>query len=109
MQASGKKSLKFLDTMSILRREEGLLRFWKGAQVIASGCIPAHAAYFTSYELLKQKFHYKNEKYDFITTGIIGALTTFTHDFFITPADVIKQRLQLCNNLNMMDVMRQLK
>ena len=26
-------------------------------------------------------------------------MTTFAHDFFITPSDVIKQRLQLCKNL----------
>jgi len=31
---------------------------------------------------------------------LIGASTTFAHDFFIAPSDVIKQRLQLCKNLN---------
>jgi solute carrier family 25 iron transporter 28/37 len=30
---------------------------------------------------------------------LIGATCTFAHDFFITPSDVIKQRLQLCKNL----------
>jgi len=29
----------------------------------------------------------------------IGAATTFAHDFFIAPSDVIKQRLQLCKSL----------
>lgn len=47
--------------MNILYRDEGLFRFWKGAEVIASGCIPAHAAYFTVYEYLKRLFQFKNE------------------------------------------------
>lgn len=64
-----------------------MLRFWKGAQVIASGCIPAHASYFTVYELLKRKFHYHNQDYEIMQTASIGALTTFAHDFFITPSD----------------------
>ena len=34
-----------------------------------------------------------------ISTMGIGAATTFAHDFFITPSDVIKQRLQLCKKL----------
>lgn len=63
------------------------MRFWKGAQVIASGCIPAHASYFTVYEVLKRYFHFKNEKYEVLNTAMIGALTTFAHDFFITPSD----------------------
>ena len=74
-------------TAKILYKEEGFLRFWKGAQVIASGCVPAHASYFTAYELLKIYFNFKNEEYAFFHTAIIGALTTFAHDFFITPCD----------------------
>ena len=59
MQASGSR-LTFFNTARILYQEEGLFRFWKGAQVIASGCVPAHASYFTVYELLKRYFHYEN-------------------------------------------------
>lgn len=55
--------------------------------MIASGCVPAHASYFTVYELLKRKFEVKNEKYQVFSTALIGALTTFAHDFFITPTD----------------------
>ena len=39
------------------------------------------------YEFLKKKFEFKNEKYELLTTAGIGALTTFAHDFFITPCD----------------------
>ena len=76
-----------MQTADILYKDEGIIRFWKGAQVIASGCIPAHASYFTMYEYLKRKFEFKNEKYELLTTASIGALTTFAHDFFITPCD----------------------
>jgi len=43
MQATG-SNLSFIRTAKILYREEGFLRFWKGANVVASGCIPADAA-----------------------------------------------------------------
>ena len=86
MQASG-RTLSFKDTARILYREEGLFRFWKGAQVMASGCVPAHASYFLTYEHLKLMFNFKNETLNFGSTIMIGAMTTFAHDFFITPAD----------------------
>jgi solute carrier family 25 iron transporter 28/37 len=38
-----KKKLGFFKTFRSLYNEYGLLRFYKGANVIASGCIPAHA------------------------------------------------------------------
>lgn len=55
--------------------------------MIASGCIPAHASYFTMYELLKKYFQFNNEKYELMSTACIGSLTTFAHDFFIAPSD----------------------
>jgi solute carrier family 25 iron transporter 28/37 len=51
------------------------------------------------YEILKEKVNFKNQRYDMLSTMGIGAATTFAHDFFIAPADIIKQRLQLCKNL----------
>ena len=59
MQASG-SSLSFLRTGRILYGEEGLLRFWKGANVVASGCIPAHAGQFGCYEILKEYFEMRH-------------------------------------------------
>jgi len=98
MQA-GQSNLSFMKTARILYKEEGFKRFWKGANVVASGVIPAHAAQFCMYEVLKEKLHYNNEEYEFLSTMTIGACTTFAHDFFIAPSDVIKQRLQLCKQL----------
>lgn len=70
-----------------LYAEEGLLRFWNGAQVMASGCVPAHASYFLAYEHLKAYFGLHNDSLNFTTTLFIGSTTTFAHDFFIAPAD----------------------
>lgn len=72
---------------SILYQDEGFLRFWKGSTIIASGCVPAHASYFLSYEYLKEYFNVDNEEIDFTSTLFIGSTTTFAHDFFITPTD----------------------
>ena len=37
---------------------------------------------------------------------LIGASTTVAHDFFQSPADVIKQRMQLSNNLKATECVR---
>ena len=86
MQASG-RSLGMSNIARILIKDEGLLRFWKGAHVIASGCVPAHASYFLAYEHLKLFWHVDNDEYSIISTLAIGSSTTFVHDFFITPSD----------------------
>lgn len=67
------------------------MRFWKGANVVASGCIPAHAFQFSIYELLMAKANLNREnEINVLTPMAIGAASTFGHDFFNTPADVIK-------------------
>ena len=86
MQAS-RRMLTMRQTASILFKEEGLVRFWKGSPVMASGCIPAHASYFLAYEHLKVFFDFHNESYAFLAPIAIGCTTTFAHDLFITPAD----------------------
>lgn len=59
IQASG-RNLQFAKTARILYREEGLARFWKGAPMMAGGCVPAHASYFLAYEKLKLYFGVDN-------------------------------------------------
>jgi hypothetical protein len=86
MQASG-RTLSMSNIARILLKDEGLLRFWKGAHVMASGCVPAHASYFLAYEHLKLYWHVDNNEFSFFSTLAIGSSTTFVHDFFITPAD----------------------
>lgn len=54
---------------------------------MAMGCVPAHASYFWIYEQLKLVFGVDNEQHTILATLVIGSMTTFVHDFFITPAD----------------------
>ena len=90
LQAVGNNKISSLRTAQILYREEGIFRFWKGANVIASGCIPAHASQFVIYERLKEYLQFNNEQFSVHTTMGIGAASTLAHDFFQAPADVIK-------------------
>jgi solute carrier family 25 iron transporter 28/37 len=94
MQASAKK-IGFISTITRLYREHGLWRFYKGVNVMASGCIPAHACYFSIYEIAKEKFGIDDGNTHFLVSGLIGSLATLSHDAFITPCDCIKQRMQL--------------
>ena len=58
------------------------MRFWKGANVVASGCIPAHAAQFCLYEYLKEQLDFRNESLAVFSTLAIGGISTIAHDFF---------------------------
>jgi len=54
------------------------------------GCIPAHAAYFSVYEYLKNKFGINDDKIHPYLFGLTGAIATFSHDAIMTPLDVLK-------------------
>jgi solute carrier family 25 iron transporter 28/37 len=103
-EASGTR-LNFKEIVRTLYKEEGLFRFMNGAQVMAMGCVPAHASYFLLYEHLKIWFKLDHSEFNFTKTAAIGTCTTFLHDFFITPADVVKQRLQLCKHMTAMQAL----
>lgn len=92
MQASGRR-FGVISLGKILYQEEGLFRFWRGMHIMAAGCVPAHSAYFLTYEKLKLALSFDNEELDFKKTMLIGGLTTFAHDFFVAPSDVVKQRM----------------
>jgi solute carrier family 25 iron transporter 28/37 len=70
-----------------LNKEGGMRRFWKGSSVIAGGCIPAHAAYFSIYEYMKVLSGVDNKGFQFFAPAITGACSTFFHDLVITPCD----------------------
>mmetsp|Transcript_25880 Transcript_25880/g.63391 ORF Transcript_25880/g.63391 Transcript_25880/m.63391 type:complete len:385 (+) Transcript_25880:171-1325(+) len=73
----------------------GISRLWRGVNSIIVGCIPAHALYFSSYELIK---HATLDKDGHVTTygsAMAGAVSAFSHDLVMGPLDTVKQRLQL--------------
>ncbi|KEP60859.1 UNVERIFIED_CONTAM: carrier superfamily protein [Hammondia hammondi] len=51
-----------LSAAKSLYAEGGIPRFYRGATAVASGCIPAHAFYFLSYERVKQFFLERKER-----------------------------------------------
>lgn len=90
-----------LDDVAAVGRSPSLARLFRGIQTMVVGCAPAHALYFSSYEIIKQFFttsHHGNNKNQHLSTVgsmAAGATATFFHDSIMTPLDTIKQRLQL--------------
>lgn len=72
-------------------------QLWRGVSSVILGAGPAHAIYFASYEWAKRAFISDPSKdaYTPIKTGMAGALATVLADAFMTPFDVIKQRMQV--------------
>jgi hypothetical protein len=54
MQSSTTK-LSFTETIRKIHDNGGMYRFWKGSMLIGTASIPAHAFYFSVYELMKLK------------------------------------------------------
>ena len=86
-----------------LQSQGGMPRMWRGVQTMFTGCIPAHAAYFTLYEGTKAKLAgpagQESGAAPF-AAGLAVALSTMVHDVIMTPMDCIKQRLQLGHHQN---------
>jgi len=100
-----------------LHSQGGMLRMWRGVQTMFSGCIPAHAAYFSTYEGVKARLSTpmpaglgsssssssssvtdagaSSSVNDTMAAGVAVALGTMLHDAIMAPMDCIKQRLQL--------------
>lgn len=100
-------------TISEMIKSCGVPRLWRGVQTMFTGCIPAHAAYFSIYENFKPSLirSIAHSPYATATDRLAGtregstaqacgagaavALATVAHDCIMTPLDVVKQRLQL--------------
>jgi len=104
MQALACEQGRFTST-SILRnlvhivREEGVIRLVSGVQTMGLAAGPAHALYFACYEQLKHYFTPIASNYGLHETfvhGVAGATATLFHDAVMTPAEVVKQRMQMC-------------
>lgn len=78
----------------------GILRLWRGVQTMMIGCIPAHALYFSSYEMVKAAFSTTQgdgHAAELVWYGgmMAGATATLGHDLIMAPLDTVKQRLQI--------------
>mmetsp|Transcript_3372 Transcript_3372/g.7477 ORF Transcript_3372/g.7477 Transcript_3372/m.7477 type:complete len:430 (-) Transcript_3372:645-1934(-) len=84
----------------------GVKRLWRGVQTMFVGCIPAHALYFSSYELVKKlcadgapaSARERDRDRDTLTPAgamLAGGIAALLHDSVMTPMDTVKQRMQL--------------
>jgi solute carrier family 25 iron transporter 28/37 len=85
-----------LNVMRTMVQEEGLLRPIKGMNAMALGAGPAHAMYFTALEKVKEAAHHRGGISEHAAGGLSAVLATMLHDAFMTPAEVVKQRMQMC-------------
>ncbi|KAF9614580.1 hypothetical protein IFM89_019327 [Coptis chinensis] len=80
---------------SSIMRKEGPLGFYRGIGAIGLGAGPAHAVYFTVYEVSKEKLGGNRPGHHPLAHAASGVLATTASDVVLTPLDVVKQRLQL--------------
>lgn len=85
------------DILRTIAEENGGRGFMRGCSAIASGCVPAHVAMFTSYEFTKSHLSSSSRtgELDSARAAVCGAASTICHDAILTPMDLVKQRMQL--------------
>lgn len=82
-----------------MMRDEGALRPLRGIGVTVAGAGPAHALYFAAYERLKVDFTSTGSAHhNYLAQGAAASAATVLHDGIMTPAEVVKQRLQMYNS-----------
>ncbi|GMI96420.1 mitochondrial iron transporter 2 [Hibiscus trionum] len=78
---------------SILKLE-GPSGLYRGIAAMGLGAGPAHAVYFSVYELSKQVLS-RGDPNNSMAHAVSGVVATVTSDAVFTPMDMVKQRLQL--------------
>lgn len=81
--------------LSSILQKEGLLGLYRGIGAMGLGAGPAHAVYFSLYEVCKEKFGGNIKGHHPVAHAAAGIIATIGSDAVFTPMDVIKQRLQL--------------
>lgn len=73
---------------------EGPAGLYRGIAAMGLGAGPAHAVYFSIYELCKEFFS-RGDPNNSAAHAVSGVCATVVSDAVITPMDMVKQRLQL--------------
>lgn len=100
MQALGScpiKSVGFGHAVRSLLRSDGPSAFYRGIGAMGLGAGPAHAVYFSVYEVSK-KFLSRGNSSNSAAHAVSGVFATVASDAVFTPMDMVKQRLQLGNS-----------
>lgn len=85
-------------TFASILKAEGAWGLYRGIGAMALGAGPAHAVYFSVYEVCKEKLGGNRPGYHPLAHGAAGIFATIASDAVLTPMDVVKQRLQLPGN-----------
>ncbi|XP_042051703.1 mitoferrin-like [Salvia splendens] len=97
MQALGScpiKSATVSQAVQSILKSEGARSLYRGIGAMALGAGPAHAAYFSVYEVCKRRFSRGNPD-SHAAHAASGVCATVASDAVLTPMDMVKQRLQL--------------
>ncbi|KAF5193390.1 Mitoferrin [Thalictrum thalictroides] len=78
-----------------IMRKEGAVGLYRGIGAMGLGAGPAHAVYFTVYEVCKEKLGGNGPGHHPLVHAASGVVATTASDAVLTPMDVVKQRLQL--------------
>ncbi|KAG6629025.1 hypothetical protein CIPAW_14G054700 [Carya illinoinensis] len=100
MQALGSCPIKSVGVRQALRsilKSEGPAGLYRGIAAMGLGAGPAHAVYFSVYEVSKKFFSGGNPNNP-TAHAVSGVCATVASDAVLTPMDMVKQRLQLSNN-----------
>lgn len=86
-----------LDGLRQMVRIEGFTGTLRGIGAVVGGAGPAHSLFFASYEFSKRSLRpiIGNDHVAYAMSGVVA--TTF-HDAVMTPADAVKQRVQMYNS-----------
>ncbi|OAY24203.1 mitoferrin isoform X2 [Manihot esculenta] len=101
MQALGSCPIKSVSVTHALRsilQSEGPSALYRGIAAMGLGAGPAHAVYFSVYEVCKKYFSGNNPN-NSMAHAVSGVCATVSSDAVFTPMDMVKQRLQLGNNI----------
>ncbi|BHF59473.1 hypothetical protein SprV_0100243200 [Sparganum proliferum] len=95
--SGGQRYLSVSDGLYRLISQEGFFKSFRGIGAVVAGAGPAHALYFALYEQLKRRLASPTES-NHLSHAFSGASATLVHDAIMTPADAVKQRLQMFNS-----------
>ena len=79
--------------MSSIIRKEGFIGLYSGVGAVAVGAGPSHGIYFVVYEYMKSFLGATDDEHRPLETSAAAAAATVVADAFMTPLDVVKQRL----------------
>ncbi|KAF5744475.1 putative mitochondrial carrier protein [Tripterygium wilfordii] len=92
------KSVGFRQAVRSIIQTDGPSALYRGIAAMGLGAGPAHAVYFSMYEICKEFFSRGNPNNP-AAHAISGVCATIASDAVFTPMDMVKQRLQLGNGM----------